>query len=701
MSMNRAPQRATAGKLLSDLRPSRGRACSHRRIRLLAVPALVLGMLALSAACASAAEPWWQLSSLAAPTVLVPGGGRQQVVVTAEDLGDLPVTGSPTLVSITDVLPPGVLATGVERGHTSASPGTNEHGSVACVPSLPATAFPATSITCTWSEASALQPFESLEVAIEVEVLASARSSSESGHDNEVSVSGGEGFATAPDGVAVPPVSLARPLTIGAGPTPFGIGEYLLTPENEGGGLDTQAGSHPFQVTTTIGFNQAAAYLNNPLAEPEEAPAMPKDLRFQWPPGMIGNPTALPQCTEPEFATDNSGGIDQCPAYTAVGEASVTGIARNNSIQLVTEEVPVFNLAPERGEPARFGFEADHAIVTIDPSVRTGGDYGITVASNNITQLIVNVSARVTVWGVPGDPRHDAARGWGCVEQGHFVEEASGKIPPCAPESQSQPSPFVTMPTSCLGPLQTSLEATSWAEPDKVVTVAPSEAMPAMDGCNRLPFGASLEVAPDVQSASTASGLSVKVHVPQETSLNAAGLAAADVRNTTVTLPEGVDVNPASANGLQACTGDPDERPGSGQLGTAGDEIGFTGSEELNKSSEPGVKTPQFTAYMPGSPGASSAGFAEPLEPGVNFCPDASKIANATIDVPILAHPLKGSGLSRLAAEFQHAVGCAAGKPVRIADRDVLGRRRPSLGCAGEARGEGVAQPDRAAHDNV
>ena len=55
------------------------------------------------------------------------------------------------------------------------------------------------------------------------------------------------------------------------------------------------------------------------------------------------------------------------------------------------------------------------------------------------------------------------------------------------------------------------------------------------------------------------------------------------------------------------------------------------------------MKTPQFTAYMPGSPGASSAGFAEPLQPGVNFCPDASKIANATIDVPILAHPLKGA----------------------------------------------------------
>jgi hypothetical protein len=151
-----------------------------------------------------------------------------------------------------------------------------------------------------------------------------------------------------------------------------------------------------------------------------------------------------------------------------------------------------------------------------------------------------------------------------------------------------------------------------------------------------------LEVAPDVQSASSPSGLTVKVHVPQEVSLDATGLAASDVRSTTVTLPEGVNVNPASANGLQACTGDPNDRPGPGQLGTPGDEIGFTGSEELNNA-EAGVKTPRFTAYMPGSPGATSAGYAEALEPGKNFCPDASKIANATIDVPILAHPLKGA----------------------------------------------------------
>ena len=606
------------------------------------IPLAFVITLAVGAAPALAADPWWQLSQVVAPTDLTPGGRRQQIVVTAEDLGDLPVTDSPTPVSITDVLPPGVLATGDERAHTSSSPGSEKHGPIGCSPSPPATTFPAASITCTWSEPSALQPFEALEVAIEVEVLAGARSSSETGQDNEVSISGGEGFTTEPDGIAVAPVSLARPLMIGAGPTPFGIDEYLLTPENEGGGPDTQAGSHPFQVTTTIAFNQAAAYRAHTRPEPEEAPAMPKDLHFQWPPGMIGNPTALPQCSESEFAAELSGGSDLCPADTAVGVASVTVIARKNDIGLIMEEVPVFNLVPERGEPARFGFEADHAIVTIDPSLRTGGDYGITVSSDNITQLIVNMSARVTVWGVPGDPHHDAARGWGCMEEGVFAEAAEGKIPRCAAETQSQPSPFLSMPTSCTGPLQTSLEATSWAEPDKVVTVSPSEPMPAMTGCDRLPSDASIAATSDSEQASRPMGLNVDVHVPQEVSQDAEGLTESDLKNITVALPEGVAINPSGGNGLEACSGNPGDLVVSA-LGSPGDEIGFTGTQEFNPSSEPEVKTDTFTSRLPGSTDALNAGETSSLAPGVNFCPNASKVGTATIKTPLLTHPLEGA----------------------------------------------------------
>ena len=68
------------------------------------------------------------------------------------------------------------------------------------------------------------------------------------GESNEVSVSGG----------SAPRLAIKRPMAIG-GPVPFGVEDYELSPEEQGGGSDTQAGSHPFQLTTTFAFNQSAS----------------------------------------------------------------------------------------------------------------------------------------------------------------------------------------------------------------------------------------------------------------------------------------------------------------------------------------------------------------------------------------------------------------------------------------------------------
>ena len=462
------------------------------------VPVLTLVIALAGASSADAASPWWQLSSSSAPAHLQEGPCEGpatpqvlpqcgQVVVRAENLGDLPVTGEVAPVSITDVLPVGVRATGIARtftssGNASGGLGQDEaHGVLAC------SGLPGATVTCTWSEPFPLPPFELLEVAIEVEV-ASGSSSGE----NEVRITGGEGFTAEPDGNVVAPRSLRRPLAVG-GATPFGVEEYAFDNEDEGGALDTQAGSHPFQQTTNVAFNQGDPIGNSNSDEYEATPpALPKDLHIQWPPGLIGNPTALPQCTEPQFTAYVSGGTDLCPADTAVGVASVT--VTNHIIGISTEEVPLFNLVPSRGEPARFGFEVQHADVTIDPSVRTGGDYGIDVDVTDTSQLVVVVSSRVTVWGVPGAAIHDRDRGWGCMQEGQPARESSGEVSDVCPVAAGEgQSPFLTLPTSCTGPLTSTLEADSWQQPAAWVSPDPdpSVPMPALDGCEKLPLSAS------------------------------------------------------------------------------------------------------------------------------------------------------------------------------------------------------------------
>jgi hypothetical protein len=576
-----------------------------------------------------------------------------QLVLTVSNLGDATVLGAASPVKITDTLPPGLRAVSITgRGGEGANK-AGDRGPLACPTN--SEVQEGKPLTCTFEKyeieksnhekeavPQVLPPYEHLELVVGVVVEDEALAAS--GH-NQLSVSGGEGYTCQSVGHGkgsfssrgcmleengagveggggferaltgpVPSSSLAFPLRFG---TPaFGVEAYELTNENAGGEPDTQAGSHPFQQTTTIFFNQTAEA--KPIAPP-------KDVHLKWPAGLVGNPTPLPKCTIAQFLTILSQDRHEnaCPADTQVGIAVSTVDEVGASTGLLSLPTPLFNLETLKGEPARLGFYVPGAPIFIDPSVRNGEDYGITVNANNITQVEPVLSSQVTVWGVPGEPVHDPERGFGCLGATRGVNQKEEGTPACQPQGQAHPPSFLAMPTACPvnptthqpEPLQSIFEADSWAEPGNVVKGSTNEAsvsqqpMPALDGCNKLPFEPSIKVKPDTQSASSPSGLTVDVHVPQEESLNAEGLSVADPRTITVALPEGVAVNPAGGDGLGACT--------EGQ-------IGFNGFSEL--PTEPGVNGPVFTPGL--------------LEP---FCPDDAKIATATIRTPLLPHSLEGS----------------------------------------------------------
>jgi hypothetical protein len=503
------------------------------------------------------------LSNVAVSARVLTEGGSGHLVVAATNRGDAAVHGSEEHpVTIAAKLPPGVTASG-----TSGVAGFEGRlGPVKCAqPAGP----------CTF--VGTIPPYQRLEVQIAVEVTTAARS----GASTEVVVSGGD----------APSRTFAGGLTIGGGQTLFGIESYEFTPEEEGGASDHQAGSHPFQLTTTLALNQTG--------DPAKPPALPRDLRFNLPPGVVGDPTALPQCSDLQFATEPEViGVNECPAGTALGVAVAT-IDEPNNKGLVTLPVPVFNLAPRAGEPARFGFDALGVPVVLDTTVRTGGDYGVTVSVHNLSQTAALLASSVTFWGVPSDPRHDQSRGYGCVGGGLFVSVFQAREQGCTSERQN---PFLRLPTSCAAALSTSSEADSWGHAGDFTPPREAQEKLSLDNCGGVPFNPSLQAIPDVHDANSPTGLRVTVHVPQEAGEAPEGLSESDLKSTTVTLPEGVQINPSGANGLEGCS-------------TA--QVGFEGLDQLMQS--------ELFSATP------------------NACPDASKVGVVEeIKTPLLPNPLRG-----------------------------------------------------------
>jgi hypothetical protein len=584
---------------------------------------IVCSVLLVSAARSAPARaesgvPWWHITATTAPTNLHPGGeGLIQLIVTNAGDGQVNATsGNP--VTVTDVLPPGLEATsikaaaGVQLKNGAASPAAQ----VECT-------APAGTITCTYPgpesllESRPLIPFESLEVNIYVKVASDI-------------APGAEG-SVAVAGAGVSPVTVPQRPTIG-GADEYGVRDFELSAENEGGSTDTQAGSHPFQLTTSIDLNEA--FVPDPYTELQDlgiplvpkSVALTKDLLVRLPPGLVGNATTLPQCSEAEFTHKIGVEENSCTGDAAVGVAAATILEPVLLDELAptvaypirhwdgvgTISVPVFNLRPGPGEPARFGFDAFGTFVTLDTSVATGEDYAVVTAAENTTEIASLLSSRVTLWGRPGDPLHSRSRGWLCLKDERSPES-------CGALSEPGAKPFLRLPTSCQAPLKSTLFADSWPEPGgrladgAIDTNDPrwkrsNTESGALQGCESLPFTPSLKVEPETEAGSSPSGMKFDVHLPQVENETAEGPSESDVKSTTVTLPQGVLLSPAAAHGLQSCSES---------------QVGYQGKSELE--SEPGDSLALFTSNLPEA-----------------FCSEASKVGNVRIKTPLLEHELEG-----------------------------------------------------------
>jgi hypothetical protein len=348
--------------------------------------------------------------------------------------------------------------------------------------------------------------------------------------------------------------------------------------------LDSQAGSHPFDMTTNFKLN----------LDPESRTTgeyYAKDISVDLPSGFAGSIVSVPQCPIANLVEQLVGIPGPgCPTGSQVGVAEVfVGLGGYRTLT-GGMMVPVYNMAPSDGGTAELAFHVWNVVQPILVTARTDGDYGLVAQTRNISEYVPFAGLRITLWGVPADPRHDAERflpkaGAACIPSGpcFTIEHPGNAVGEPLPDS-APPTAFLTNPTKC-GPASeygAKFIGDSWEHPglfepldgkpllsDPNWQMVTTSMYPAgVTGCNKLAFNPSLKVAPDTTEADSPSGYGADLHVPQ--SIAPKDLATPALDNAVVTLPQGLAINPGAADGLQACTDNGAEAPGS-----PGNEIGL------------------------------------------------------------------------------------------------------------------------------
>ncbi len=374
--------------------------------------------------------------------------------------------------------------------------------------------------------------------------------------------------------------------------TPFAITEFAAKAVDGAGNDYVQAGGHPFSASTSLAFTTRKIPSN------QEAPVESvRDLVVDLPPGLVGNLRAVPTiCTWSEVKSTSSL-AEVCPASAIVGGVGVrvTGFADQSQ--------PLYRIVPEDGYVAAFAFKPVNEggiTVVLRASVRSNGDYGVRAVAPlppQLPELLAINFATLCTYGAKTSPGLSVVFD-GCRQKG---------------EPGARSVPFVSLPTACPGeePV-TKVAVDSYQNVGRVDSEGfpdltdpnwkTAEAKsPAIEGCEALEFEPTVAVDPTSQAAASPSGLDFNLHIPQDGLSEADGLATPHLKETTLTLPQGMVVNPSAGNGLGACL-----------------------------PSEVGLTTPvgQTPAHFTGEPAD---------------CPNNSKVGSVAVTTPLLDKALVGS----------------------------------------------------------
>lgn len=321
-------------------------------------------------------------------------------------------------------------------------------------------------------------------------------------------------------------VGLLVPLALLAAPTPsmagFGIADFTVSARNASGAFDERAATHPFDLGIHLTMNADQS------GQPE---GTLREVRTDLPPGLIGNPLAIPRCPLAEFQKQPP----QCGAATQIGRF------RGLVTDLGLVGAPLYNLQPLPGTVATFGLSLNGE--THLQLLNFGGKGASSAVSLRMvlpsSPAILDVEE--DIWGVPADPAHDPERV--CLGSGEKTVEG------CSSEAEERP--LLTLPASCAEPLRTTLTAISAGEIPltSVATAVSRDAAGnprALGGCEAVPFDPLLTVLAGASAASPTS-LAIGLTMPGD---EGSELANASLASMRLDFPAGLNLNPAAGSWL-------------------------------------------------------------------------------------------------------------------------------------------------------
>jgi len=290
---------------------------------------------------------------------------------------------------------------------------------------------------------------------------------------------------------------------------------------------NTQAGAHA-DMTIAIELTRNG---NQPYANA-------KDIEVKLPPGVIGNPQAVPRCTTEQLGAGPANSA--CPFESQVGMSQVRTIQPYANVW----NEPLYNMLAPKGTDivARFGFIAAlypaFVNVRIDPT-----DYSIVATAEGLPSVTGLSEAITTVWAVPASEDHDEDR----ITPDEVI---NGGAPPGGRSVSTPEVPFLANPTDCSTEREVVVTARSYQLPESPSTM--SAPFPQITGCGNLDFEPTFSAELTNPEAAAPSGLDTELQIPQDE--NPKGNATSTLKSARVTLPQGFSINPAAADGLAACS---------------------------------------------------------------------------------------------------------------------------------------------------